>query len=205
MKKKLILIGGGGHCKSCIDVIEQEDKYIIEGILDLPENIGKKVLNYPIIGSDDEIEKYHEKGYTFFITVGQISSSDLRSKIYNKLKVLNAKIATIISPIAYVSKYATIGEGTIIMHQALINAEAEVGNNVIINSKALIEHEAVIGDYCHISTDAKINGQVVVKESCFVGSGATIANNVTLTNNVIIPAGTAVYKNVEKSGIYIRR
>lgn len=205
MENKLILIGGGGHCKSCIDVIEQEGKYIVEGILDLPEKIGEKVLNYPIIASDNEIEKFHKQGYSFFITVGQISSSDLRSKIYNKLKALNAEIATIISPLAYVSKYATIGKGTIIMHQALINTDAKIGNNVIINTKALIEHEAVIGDFCHISTDAKINGQVVVDNSCFIGSGATIANNVKLTNNVVVPAGTVVYKDVVKSGIYIRK
>ena len=35
--KKIILIGGGGHCKSCIDVIEQEGKYRIAGIVDMAE------------------------------------------------------------------------------------------------------------------------------------------------------------------------
>ena len=34
MKKNIILIGGGGHCKSCIDVIEAEDKFEIAGIVD---------------------------------------------------------------------------------------------------------------------------------------------------------------------------
>jgi FlaA1/EpsC-like NDP-sugar epimerase len=32
--KKIILIGGGGHSKSCIDVIENENKYKIVGIVD---------------------------------------------------------------------------------------------------------------------------------------------------------------------------
>ena len=30
MNPKLILIGGGGHCAACIDVIEQENKFEIE-------------------------------------------------------------------------------------------------------------------------------------------------------------------------------
>jgi len=34
---KILLIGGGGHCKSCIDVIEQECKFQIAGIADLGE------------------------------------------------------------------------------------------------------------------------------------------------------------------------
>ncbi len=48
-KPKLILIGGGGHCKSCIDVIEQEDKFEIAGILDVPEKKGERILNYEIL------------------------------------------------------------------------------------------------------------------------------------------------------------
>ncbi len=31
-------MGGGGHCKSCIDVIEQEGKYKIAGIVDAKES-----------------------------------------------------------------------------------------------------------------------------------------------------------------------
>ena len=32
--KKIILVGGGGHCKSCVDVIENENKYKIKAIID---------------------------------------------------------------------------------------------------------------------------------------------------------------------------
>jgi len=31
--KSLLLIGGGGHCRSCIDFIEEEGKYQIAGIV----------------------------------------------------------------------------------------------------------------------------------------------------------------------------
>ena len=52
--KKLILVGGGGHCKSVIDVAESAGFNII-GILDTSDNVGKKVLNYKIIGTDIDI------------------------------------------------------------------------------------------------------------------------------------------------------
>jgi FlaA1/EpsC-like NDP-sugar epimerase len=60
--KKLILIGGGGHCKSCIEVIESTGEFEIIGILDLPSKIGEKVLDYEIIGSDDDIAHYVQQG-----------------------------------------------------------------------------------------------------------------------------------------------
>jgi sugar O-acyltransferase (sialic acid O-acetyltransferase NeuD family) len=169
--KNIILIGAGGHCKSCIDVIEQTNQYEIKGILD-PNKI-EPLLGYPIINKPDEyIEQLVKKDYYFLITIGQIKTAKTRVRIYELLKKYNAKIATIISPLAYVSKHATIKEGTIIMHYALVNADATIEENCIINSKALIEHDALIGKHTHISTGAIINGGVEVLKESFFGSGA---------------------------------
>ncbi|MDD5156448.1 NeuD/PglB/VioB family sugar acetyltransferase [Sulfurimonas sp.] len=173
MNEKIILIGGGGHCRSVIDVIEQTNKYDIIGIVDIKENIGIKVFDYEIIGCDDDLETIFQTCKNAIITVGQIKTNDLRVKIYNKLKGIGFCLPIIISPLAYVSKHSQIAEGTIIMHHALINANAKIGKNCIINTKALIEHDASIGDNCHISTASVINGGVEVKENTFVGSNAT--------------------------------
>jgi len=192
MSKKLILIGGGGHCKSCIDVIEQAGQYKIVGILDNAEHVGEKVLDYNIIGTDDQIEKLAVDGYTFLITIGQIRSSQLREKLFNALVAHNADIATIISPRAYISKYAEIGEGTIVMHDALVNADARIGKNCIINSKALIEHDSTIQDHCHISTGAIINGGVKVEKNCFIGSKVTTKEAIIIRTGSFIKAGSIV-------------
>ncbi len=157
VSKSLILIGGGGHCKSCIDVIEQSDKYQIVGILDKPELIGQKILGYDIIGTDDQITNLSVEGYDFLITIGQLRASQFRQILFNTLLKCNANVATVISPRAYVSQHAIVNEGTIVMHDVLINAGAYIGKNCIINSKALIEHDAVVEDHCHISTAATLN------------------------------------------------
>lgn len=192
MKEKLILIGGGGHAKSCIDVIEQEDEFEIVGVLDTKEKVGQKVCGYLIKGTDAQIERFVEEGCSFLITIGQIKSAELRIKIYNKLINLNAKIAKIISPLAYVSKHAQIGKGTIVMHGSIINTEAQVGENCIINSKSLIEHDAKIGSHCHISTGAIINGEAVVGECSFVGSNSTVVNCAKVSPNSFVKAGSLV-------------
>ena len=68
MKESIILVGGGGHCKSCIDVIEEEGRFSIKGIIDLPEKKGEKILGYPIIGSDDDLEKLSKAYHYLLIT-----------------------------------------------------------------------------------------------------------------------------------------
>ncbi|MDR0678348.1 MAG: hypothetical protein LBF44_02310, partial [Holosporaceae bacterium] len=170
--KGLILIGGGGHCRSCIDVIERHGEFRIIGILDNHLKIGTSILDYEIVGNDGNIKDFTQKAMGFMITIGQMKTAETRMTIFNRLKNLRAKISTIISPLAYVSRHASIGEGTIVMHHALINANARVGKNCIINSKALIEHDAVVADHCHISTAAIVNGGAKIKESSFVGSNS---------------------------------
>ena len=40
--KPIILVGGGGHCKSVIDAAESAD-YSILGVLDMPDEVGKAI------------------------------------------------------------------------------------------------------------------------------------------------------------------
>ena len=190
--KNLILLGGGGHCKSVIDVAESAG-YTILGILDKPEEVGKKVLSYKVIGTDDDIDKYVDKA-EFVITVGQIKSSTVRRQIAERVEKAGGRFATIIAPDAVVSKYATIGQGTVILHHCVVNADAMIGSNCIINTMVNIEHDVEIGDFCHISTGTMVNGTVKIGSDTFVGSGSIIYNNIEIPGRSIIPAGTTVRK-----------
>ena len=190
--KNLILLGGGGHCKSVIDVAESAG-YTILGILDKPEEVGKKVLSYQVIGTDDDIDKYVDKA-EFVITVGQIKSSTVRRQIAERVEKAGGRFATIIAPDAVVSKYATIGQGTVILHHCVVNADARIGSNCIINTMVNIEHDVERGDFCHISTGTMVNGTVKIGSDTFVGSGSIIYNNIEIPGCSIIPAGTTVRK-----------
>ncbi len=186
-KPNIVLVGGGGHCKSAIDVIEQENKYSIKGILE-PNVKEKYVLGYPILGDDELIPGLVSSETYFLITVGQIKSYLIRKKLADILAQCNAQLATVISPFAYVSKHSAIDAGTIVMHYACVNAEVTIGKHCIINTKANIEHGTKIQDFCHISTCAVVNGDSVVKQGCFIGSNATVSNGIVVEKDSIISA-----------------
>lgn len=186
--KKILLVGGGGHCLSCIDVIEQDGTFDIAGIIDEGKDTDE-ILGYPILGGDAELQRLRKYYSYALITIGQIRSPVSRMQVNEKLLSLDYKLPIIISPRAYVSKHAIIDSGTIVMPGALINAGASIGKNCIINCKSLVEHEAIIGDHCHISTGAVINGGVVVGSGTFIGSNATIKEMVKISVNQFIRAG----------------
>lgn len=201
MNKPLILVGGGGHCKSVIDVAESAG-YTILGILDRPEEVGKRVLGYEVIGTDDDMSKYADKA-DFIVTVGQIKSPNLRIKLHQMLAEAHCHLATIIASTAYVSKHATIEVGTVIMHQAFVNADAHIGKGCIINTASIIEHEATVGDYCHVSTGATINGGASIGKCSFVGSQSVVNQCVTIGDNIIIGAGSAVVNDLPSNSIAV--
>ena len=199
--KSLILIGGGGHCKSVIEVAESAG-YEIKGILDMPDEVGKEVLpGHKVIGTDDEIPQYVEE-CDFVITVGFIKNPALRIKLYNKVKVAGGRLATIIASTAHVSKYAELGEGTVIMHYAFVNAGAKIGDNCIINTFVNIEHDAEVGNQCHISTGTMVNGECKIGENCFIGSQSVCANCIEIASDIIVGAGSVVRKSIRVKGIY---
>lgn len=201
-KPSLILAGGGGHCRSCIDVIEQEGRYTIHGILDPNEKKDTQVLGYPVLGSDELIDAFIKQGHYFLITVGHIKSAAIRIGLFEQLSAGSAKMAIVVSPKAYVSKNAKIGLGTIVMHGAIINAGATIGHNSIINTLSLIEHDAVIGNHVHVSTGTIINGGCSVGNESFIGSGTVVANNIDIGANIVIGAGSVVVNNLNKPGLY---
>ncbi|VEN74494.1 Acetyltransferase [Candidatus Desulfarcum epimagneticum] len=191
-KIEIILIGGGGHCKSCIDVIEQDGGFSIAGIVDLPENIEKKVLGYPVIACDDELASLRKRYNHFAVTVGYIRSPDLRFNLYQRVKELNASLPVIISPHAYVSRHSQIGEGTMVFHNAVVNAGAKIGVNNIINSCCLIEHDAVVGDHCHISTGAIVNGGTQIGDKAFCGSGSVSKEYISIPGKTFVKAHSII-------------
>lgn len=196
MKPSLVLVGGGGHCRACIDVLEQEGRYSIAGIVDRPEKLGQEIFGYEIFATDDDLPSLAERYHHFLITVGQIKNPYKRKSLFLSLKELQTVLPAVISPLAYVSVHAKIGEGTIVMHHAVVNAGAEIGRNCIINSKGLVDHDAIIFDHCHISTGAVINGGVRIGEGTFMGSNSTCRENVEIGENCLIGAGIFVSSSV---------
>ena len=198
---KILLIGAGGHARSCIDVLEEENQFEIAGLIEKSESISNESLGYPVIGTDDDLKVLRQQYKNALITVGQIKSPKIRIKLYQLLKELDFTLPVIVSSHAYVSKHAQIGEGSIIMHGVIINANAKIGNNCIINNRALIEHDVVIGDHCHIATGAIINGEVSVENETFIGSGVVTKQAISIGKNCVIGAGVVLKNDIESNKV----
>ena len=200
-KQEIILLGAGGHCKSCIEVILGISQYSILGIVDKDGSSTKHILGHYVMGTDKDLELLINRCSSVLVTVGQIKSPKIRISLFERAKSLGFNFPVIRSHYSYISKSAQIGEGTILLNHSLINTSVKVDANCIINTKALIEHDARIGSHCHVSTGAIINGCVRVEDRCFIGSGAVIHEGVTIGSGSIISAGQIIRKDVASKSV----
>ena len=191
---KILLFGGGGHGKACVDVIESSGEFEISGIVD--PFLKKLDLPYELINEEEPYDFLRDTIDNAIVSVGQIKNSDVRKKIYSRLKEYKFNLPVIQSKYAYKSKYSEVYEGTILMHFSLVNSHSSIGKNCIINSKSLIEHDVEVGDHCHIATGAILNGGVKVGDGTFIGSNTVIAQGKSIGNKCVISAGLFINKDI---------
>ncbi len=195
-KPKLLLIGAGGHANSCIDVIEQEGKFEIAGLIGLPDQVGTKHFNYEVIGTDSELESFLIQFKFALVTVGQVENAKVRIRLYERIKTIGFNVPSIKSKSAYVSNHAIISDGTIIMHNVIVNSGVHIGENCIVNTSSLIEHDVKVSNHCHISTGVTVNGGVRIGSNTFIGSRSVIRENLSIGDNCVIGMGTVLLNDM---------
>lgn len=198
----ILLIGGGGHCKAVIDVIEASRDWRIAGIVEAAGSDTREVLGYPVVGYDDDLDALVKHCPTALVTVGQIKTPKIRMSLFSRLTDIGFALPAIVSPLARVGKGARIGAGTIVMHFAQIGPDAQVGANVIVNTRALVEHDARVGDHCHISTGSIVNGGTRIGEGTLLGSGAVCREGISIGRRCIVAMGSRAFESVPDDTIY---
>lgn len=195
----LLLIGGGGHCKSVLDTLITSDEFSQIGIIDKMYDSSKftSIMNVPLIGNDDQIEEFFYKGFRYaFITVGSVGNPVVREKLFNKVKKIGFQIPNIIDKTSVVSKEAWLGEGIYIGKKAVVNAEVTLGDCVIINSGSIVEHECRIEEFVHVAPGSVICGNVQIGKNSHIGAGSILKQGVCIGENTILGMGSVVLKDI---------
>lgn len=194
--EKIILVGGGGHCKVIIDIIKSTNEYEIIGITD-KEGIGTNILDIPVLGDDSILEELYNRGVkNAFVCIGALNNILIRDKIYFNLKNIGFNIPKLVHKSAVVSPYANINSGTCVMAGSVINPGVEIGQNCIINTSSVIEHDCFVGRNTHISPRSCISGGCRIGDNCHIGAGSSVIQGLNIGNHVVVGAGAAVIRNL---------
>lgn len=197
MKRKLIILGGGGHAKVLINCLLECEENIL-GILDSDSNKHKtNILTIPILGSEELLQQFNRQDIQLVNGIGSVGNPSVRNHLFYRYTELGYQFASVIHPSAIIAREVNLGMGVEIMAGAIIQPGCQLGNNVIVNTRATIDHDCVIGHHVHIAPSATLCGNVTVGDNSHIGSNACIIQGKTIGANCMIGAGAVVTRNIQ--------
>ncbi len=192
--RRIMLIGGGGHCRSIIDCAKRMCVFDEIGIID---TLDKGYNDVPVIGCDDDISQLTKKGWLeAIISVGSIGNTNARRKIYDLICKNGISLTSIIDPSAIIAEDVEIGEGTFIGKGVIINSGSRIEKCSIINTNAVVEHDCFVGEFSHISSGSILCGHVTIGSDSHVGAGSVLRQQITIGNRVLLGIGSVVTKDI---------
>lgn len=176
------VIGASGHAKVIIDLIE-EIGGTVENIYD--QDINKKeIINYKIVHNIYNIPQQ---------SIIAIGNNFIRKKIADENSFT---LPALVHPKSVISKYAVLGEGTVVMAGVSVNADANIGDYCILNTNCSIDHDCKIANFVHISPNVALAGNVEVGECTHIGIGASVIQGIRIGKNCVIGAGAVIIKDI---------
>ena len=200
----IILLGSGGHSKSIVDMIEEQELYHIIGFLELPEKKEFSYRGYHVIGDDSQLPKLYNKGIKYaFPAMGHMGRNNIHEKLIDEVVKIGFCVPNIIDTSAIIAKDVEIPKdsGIFIGKRVVINSNAQIGKGVIINTGAIIEHDCMVEDETHVAVGAIVCGEVHIGRACLIGAGSTIRQCLSVGAHSIVGAGSVVLDHVSEGRI----
>lgn len=194
--KKIKIYGAGGHSRVIMDLAECLGYTITKIYDDSPDhtnlstdmNTSSLLVEKDIFFSGDE---------SMIVAIGD---NYTRARLVGKI---NSTFDLLVHPSAVISKYAVIGEGSVVIAGGIINAQTSIGRHAIINTGARVGHDNIVGDFVHISPNVSLTGHVEIGEGTHIGAGATIIPKVKIGKWCIIGAGAVIIRDVPDFAVVV--
>lgn len=186
-KKKLLLVGGGGLGRVVSEwaTRDYECSFVDDGI-----PVGTEVCNVPVIAQIPDLPELRK---TYDMLVVTIGNNQLRERIYEKAEALGYTFPNIICSSVYISPFAKVGHGCVMLQNVVIQNGSSVGNGVVLNPGVEIHHDSFVDDNALIYTNSVIRTMARVGKRVRIGSNVTISNNVVVVDDADVKNGETLY------------
>ena len=195
-RKRILLLGAGGHGKAIADLLLAGGSYDIAGFVDAAPK-ASQVLGLPVLGDESRLTALASQGIT--LAHAAVGHNAQRLAAASRLRAVGFALPSLIHPAALIGRGARIGDGAAILARAVIGPEAEIGPLALINTGAIVEHDCLVAEAAHIGPGVVLAGGVRIGAGALIGAGAAVRPGISIGAGAVIAAGAAVVEDIPPS------
>lgn len=186
-KEKLLLVGAGGFGRVVSELARQsyDCAFVDDGV-----EMGTVICDIPVVGHTADLQRLFTEYKNLVIVIG---NNAVRERIYDTAKNIGYSFPNMISASAYISPYAKLGWGCVILNNAVVQNGSTVGNGVLLNPGVEIHHDSFVDDYSLIYTNSVVRTYAHVGKRVRIGSNVTIGNSIKVMNDADVRDGDSGY------------
>ncbi len=200
MGDDLVIVGGGGHGREVLDVIEAVVAGVaatglrVLGVLDdgHPDLLRLAARGLRVLGGVDHLATLEEVGFGL-----GIGSATARRALGERLAPLGRPSPALRHPAATVGSLVVRDAGSVLAAGARLTTNVVVGAHAYVGPNATVGHDCLLAPYATLYPGAVVSGNVTVGEAATVGAGATVRQGVHLGDGCFVGAGAVVLDDVE--------
>jgi sugar O-acyltransferase (sialic acid O-acetyltransferase NeuD family) len=155
-------------------------------------------LPAPWLGGDEVLETA-APGAEVLVAVGDPGA---RARLSEIVCAKARKLATFVSPDAFVADDAVLEEGVMIYPNATVHSRVRLGRGVLVNSNASVGHETCVGDFSNVGPGVALGGRCNIGKWVYLGIGSVILEELSVANGAVIGAAALVTRNIDAAGTY---
>ena len=188
VREKLLVVGSGGFGRVTYEnAMNQYDCSFVDDSYE----VGTDICGARVVGKISDLAALKSDYDNLVVSIG---NNEVRGRIYKEARALGYTFPNIICGSAYISPFATVGDGCVILNNAVVQNGAKVGNGVILNPGVEVHHDSEVGNNVCIYTNSVVRTYAIVADFAKIGSNVTISNEATVSEREAVDDGMVVRK-----------
>lgn len=196
--KNIVIVGSSGHAKVIIDILGQEGKYRVVGLIDRFRDVGEETMGYPVLGKEEDLPELMAVHALKGVIVA-IGDNFVRSNVVARIKEISPDLpfVTAIHPKAAIAAGASVGDGTVVMAGVSIGPCSLVGQFCILNTNSSLDHDSVMEAFASLAPGVTAGGNCRIGQYSVVGIGVILVHGIHVGEHTVVGAGSLVMDSIE--------
>jgi sugar O-acyltransferase (sialic acid O-acetyltransferase NeuD family) len=201
--RKLIIVGDSAFAEVACEYFTRESRYdVVAFAVEQAYLQRDQLMGLPVVPFEQLRDRFAPDSHDVYVAIVYTQLNRLRTRLARAAKHLGYRLASYISPHAFVWPNVTLGEHCFIFENNVVQAFVTLGDNVVLWSGNHIGHHSKIGDNEFVSSHVVISGFCDIGANCFLGVNTSVANNISIGKDCWIGPGVVISRNTKDGELY---